>query len=161
MDGRAAREGARAGLERRPPPALEQLAWTSEDFDRIAAEQQRREDAAARASGPVLVCDTDAFATGIWHERYVGRRSSSVDALAGTAALYLLTHPADVPFAQDGLRDGERVRDWMTAAFAERLDATGRRWSWLRGDRESRLRSALGAIDALLAEGWKLSPPLG
>ena len=49
--------------------------------------------------------------------------------------LYLLTHHDDVPFAQDGLRDGEHLRAWMTARFADRLTAGARRWRWLRGDR--------------------------
>jgi HTH-type transcriptional regulator, transcriptional repressor of NAD biosynthesis genes len=109
----------------------------------------------------VLVCDTDAFATGVWHERYVGRRSASVEALGRKHALYLLTHPDDVPFFQDELRDGEAIRRWMTDIFVARLDESGRRWRWLRGSREQRLQGALEAIDALLAEGWRLADPLG
>jgi hypothetical protein len=34
----------------------------------------RMEDALARSANRVLICDTDAFATAIWHERYLGRR---------------------------------------------------------------------------------------
>ena len=156
-----ARERGRAQLEGRPPPALEELAWPSSGFEEIAAEQNRLEDEAARAGGPVLLCDTDAFATSVWHERYVGKRSPAVEALARAHPLYLLTHPDDVPFAQDGLRDGERIRHWMTQVFVERLTATGRRWSWLRGSREQRLTAAVDTVDALLAEGWKLADPLG
>jgi hypothetical protein len=40
----------------------------------VAARQNAAEDAPA-AAGPVLVCDTDAFATTIWYERYRGRSS--------------------------------------------------------------------------------------
>lgn len=156
-----ARERARAQLEGRAEPGLEELAWPSEAFEAIAAEQNRREDAEARAGGPVLVCDTDAFATGVWHERYVGRRSPRVEALGRKAALYLLTHPDDVPFVQDGLRDGERIRRWMTEVFAARLEETGRRWRWIRGSPEQRLEIALAAIDARVAEGWGLADPLG
>lgn len=156
-----ARERARARLEGRPPPTLDRLAWTEQDFVRIAAEQARREHEAARAGGPLLICDTDAFATGVWHERYLGRRSPEVERVGSRAALYLLTHPADVPFAQDGLRDGEHVREWMTGVFAERLTGAGHRWQWLRGGREERLASAVRAVDALLAEGWGLAAPPG
>ena len=156
-----ARMRARAQLDGRPPPRLEELAWPSAAFDDIARVQNELEDAAAREGGPVLVCDTDAFATSVWHERYVGSRSPSVEAEARRHDLYLLTHPDDVPFAQDGLRDGEAIRGWMTRVFAERLAATGRRWSWLRGGRAERVEAALAAVDALLAEGSGLAHPLG
>ncbi|HVV85438.1 MAG TPA: AAA family ATPase [Kofleriaceae bacterium] len=146
-----------------PDAPMDALVWTTADFVDIAREQAAREAAAARAGGPVLVCDTDAFATGIWHERYVGARDAAVDAL-GTAApfqLYLLTHPDDVPFTQDGVRDGEHLRHWMTGVFAARLDADRRRWQWLRGDRATRLARAVAAVDGLLATGWGLAAPLG
>ncbi len=154
-----ARERGRAQLEGRAEPSLAQLCWPTEAFEAIAAEQNRREDAEARAGGPVLVCDTDAFATGVWHERYVGRRSLAVEARARKHPLYLLTHPDDAPFVQDGLRDGEAIRLWMTDVFVARLEETGRRWVWLRGGPRRRVEAALEAIDALLAEGWKLADP--
>ncbi|HVG43709.1 MAG TPA: AAA family ATPase, partial [Longimicrobium sp.] len=53
--------------------------WSSDEFRAIAAEQQRREDEAARRANRVLLCDTNAFATGTWHERYLGRRDPAVD----------------------------------------------------------------------------------
>ncbi len=146
-----------------PEAAMTALSWGTEEFVEIAREQARREAAAARAGAPVLVCDTDAFATGIWHERYRGERSETVEALGATAPfhLYLLTHHDDVPFEQDGLRDGEHLRAWMTERFAERLGATGRRWQWLRGARQAREAQAVAAIDGLLAAGWSLAAPLG
>lgn len=144
-----ARAGAR--LRGEPVPAMGALPWPTSAFEHIARTQNAHEDAAARAGGPVLVCDTDAFATGIWHERYAGHASPAVDAHGRRADLYLLTHPDDVPFVQDGLRDGEAIRRWMTDRFAERLDATGRAWRWLRGGREERVGAALEAVDALLA----------
>lgn len=67
--------------------------WESAEFDVIAGEQAALEDAAARLAGPVLICDTDVLATGIWHERYCGTRSATVEALAAPRRpdLYLLT----------------------------------------------------------------------
>jgi nicotinamide riboside kinase len=156
-----ARERGRAQLEGRTEPAIEELSWPSEAFEAIAAEQNRREDAQARAGGPVLVCDTDAFATGVWHERYLGWRSPAVEEHGRKHALYLLTHPDDVPFVQDGLRDGEAIRLWMTEVFAARLQETGRRWRWLRGSSGQRLVAALAEIEERLAEGWHLADPLG
>ena len=146
-----------------PDAPMDAVSWGTEDFVDIAREQARRELVAARAGAPVLVCDTDAFATGVWHERYQGEPSRAVDAVGGAAPfhLYLLTHHDDVPFEQDGLRDGEHVRAWMTEQFVRRLGATGRRWQWLRGTRDAREAQALAAIDALLAAGWNFAAPLG
>ena len=146
-----------------PSGNMDGLVWETRDFVKIAARQAERERAAARRGGPVVVCDTDAFATSIWHERYRGERSSEVDALGEAAPhhLYLLTHCDDVPFVQDGLRDGEHLRRWMTAQFAERLSSSGRRWRWLRGGREERIAHALAALDEVLAAGWGFAAPLG
>ncbi len=156
-----ARTRAEAQLAGRPPPRREELGWPSQAFVASATEQNRLEDEAARCGGPVLVCDTDAFATSVWHERYLGSRSPAVDALGRLHPLYLLTHPADVPFDQDGLRDGQHLRDWMTGVFEERLRSSGRRWGWVRGSRPARVLAALEAVDALLAGGWGLTAPLG
>jgi NadR type nicotinamide-nucleotide adenylyltransferase len=156
-----ARARSLAQLEGRPIPSLEMLRWPTEAFALIAAEQNRIEDFEARLGGPVLVCDTDAFATGVWHERYVGHRSPAVESLGRMHDFYLLTHADDAPFVQDGLRDGEHIRHWMTEVFVARLTETGRRWTWIRGNGEARLDAAEQAVAGLLAEGWRLADPLG
>jgi HTH-type transcriptional regulator, transcriptional repressor of NAD biosynthesis genes len=107
--------------------------------------------------GPVLVCDTDAFATAIWHERYRGVRAPEVEALADVRPrLYLLTHHDDVPFHQDGIRDGEQLRGWMTGCFAERLRGAPHRLESLRGTRGERLARALALVDAWLRQPHEL-----
>lgn len=154
-----ARARAQAQLDPCGAPALAAPALRSEHFYSIASEQNRLEDDAARSGGPVLVCDTDAFAIAAWHERHVGRRSEEVESLARAHSLYLLAHPENVPFHEDALRQAER--SWTTRLLTERLAATGRRWHCVRGDRQARLDAALVAVDALLAAGWSLAPPLG
>ena len=83
-----------------------------------------------------------------------------VEALARHHPLYLLTHHEGVPFVQDGIRDGEAIREWMTGRFLEALAATGRRFVVLCGSLESRVSEGLAAIDDLLAEGWGLHDPV-
>jgi HTH-type transcriptional repressor of NAD biosynthesis genes len=125
---------------------IEDLAWSTREFEAIAREQQRWEDAAARASAPALVCDTDAFATEVWHERYVGSRSGALVQLAASLPRrrsYLLTDWRDVPFEDDGLRDGEHVRAWMHDTFVARLEAQGAPWRVIDGTLQSRLAQAL------------------
>jgi HTH-type transcriptional regulator, transcriptional repressor of NAD biosynthesis genes len=131
--------------------------WRDADFEAIAARQQADEDAAARHAGPVLFCDTDALATCVWQERYLGRSTPAVEALAAarTYDLYLLTG-CDTPFVQDGLRDGEHLREWMTRRFAERLAERPEPHLVLSGGHDARLHRAAAAVDALLAGGWRL-----
>lgn len=128
-------------------------AWSRDEFVHIAKEQQRREDLAARQASDVLFCDTNAFATATWYERYYHARDAEVDALGARARadLYLLAAP-DVPFVQDGFRDGEHIREWMHRRFAEQLAAGSTPWVELRGPHQGRWPAALAAVDRLLAE---------
>ena len=140
--------------------------WHTAEFDLVAREQCRIEDAAAAATPvPLLVCDTDALATTLWHERYLGAVSPSVIALAAsrTPDLYLLTG-AEIPFVQDGMRDGEHIRGSMHGAFrstlAAQASAGGAPWVELRGPRAARLREAITRIDALCAAPRWIADPL-
>ena len=134
--------------------------WRTPEFVHIAEEQQRREHAAAQRADRVLICDTNAFATTLWHRRYVGADSPVVAAIArqGRCDLYLLTGD-EIPFVQDGLRDGEHIRHWMHGWFEEALGAQPVPWKLLRGSPETRLAEALHQIEALFASSaWKPSP---
>lgn len=128
-------------------------AWTDDEFIHIAEEQQRRENEAAGRANRVLICDTNAFATATWFERYAGTRHPEVDAIGARdiADLYLIPSP-DVPFVQDGVRDGETIRDWMHARFLELIRANGTPYVLITGPWETRLPQAIAAIDALLAQ---------
>ncbi|MFI8086809.1 AAA family ATPase [Streptomyces sp. NPDC086080] len=152
---------ARSGLRE---PTVFDLEWSDADFEAVAARQSAAEERAARTGGPVLVCDTDALATTVWQERYVGRTTKAVHVLADAMppkALYLLTDHEDVPFHDDGLRDGEELRLWMTERFRKVLSGRSVPWQKVRGDRSTRLRLALEAVDQLLEEGWRLAAPPG
>jgi NadR type nicotinamide-nucleotide adenylyltransferase len=141
-------------LVERPAIRLEQLVWTSAEFEEIARVQQDRENIAARASGAVLICDTDAFATAIWHERYTGSHSDSVAAIAASVharRAYILTDWREVPFEQDGLRDGEHLREWMHTRFVTELRQAGVPCCVIGGTTEQRVSRALAWIDAQLS----------
>jgi HTH-type transcriptional regulator, transcriptional repressor of NAD biosynthesis genes len=125
--------------------------WNSDEFTLIARAQVELELKMAREANHLLVCDTDAFATGIWHERYMGTRSSEIDAIAAVhlPCLYILTDD-DIPFVQDGLRDGENIRRWMTGRFEEELIQRKVPWIKASGSRAHRLNSAVQTIESLL-----------
>lgn len=121
-------------------------AWSHADFAMIARRQQRDEDRAALSSGPILVCDTDALATCIWQERYLGRSTAEVEAIAASRSYDLTVLTADdIPFVQDGYRDGEHIRGWMTQRFRERLRQP---WIEVRGTVEERVEAVLTALSS-------------
>ncbi|WP_233258077.1 AAA family ATPase [Micromonospora sp. S4605] len=146
--------------ERDPAATVFDVSWDRDDFAEVVREQQAAEDAAARSSGPLLICDTDARATAVWEERYLGSSSARVRAAARRPALYLLTDHVGVPFADDGLRDGEHLRAWMTDRFRTELAGCGVPVVELSGPHERRLARAVAACEELLAAGWSLADPL-
>jgi len=129
----------------------ENALWRSEEFMKIARAQATLEDALAESSNGLLICDTDPFATSIWHERYMGSQSPEVEKFADRRHydLYILTGD-EIPFVQDGLRDGEDIRHDMHTRFEEKLKATGRNYIVVRGSREERLTDAIKAIDGIM-----------
>lgn len=126
--------------------------WRSEEFVRVAQTQMANEGAAARTTpNRWLVCDTDALATTLWHERYMGHASTAVAEVAAT-------HPApfariltgdEIPFVQDGIRDGELIRHAMQQRFRETLATQSAPWIEVRGSLEQRLTTALAFLREL------------
>lgn len=118
--------------------------WQTPEFLFIARQQNRFEDAMAETCNRLLFCDTDSFATSLWHERYVGSMSSEVDEISSDRkyALYFLTD-VDIPFFQDGTRDGEHIRHNMHRRFIEELEKRGKKFIIVSGSREERLDRAV------------------
>jgi NadR type nicotinamide-nucleotide adenylyltransferase len=139
------------------------IGWTAEHFAAIADGQEQAETEALTRwvdagqppgpLGPWLVCDTDLLATAVWHERYLDEPAPQLveRALASEPppALYVLTTPDGVAFEQDGLRDGEHMRDWMTQRFRSLLAEVDVAWIEVRGTPQERLDAALGAVAAM------------
>ena len=125
--------------------------WTTEEFTHIAMMQNTMEDALAEVCNKILICDTDAFATSVWHERYMESRSVHVETLADEQRhdFYILTGD-EIPFVQDGTRDGEYIRHWMHNRFEERLTETHRPFVIVRGNKEERLAQAIEQINKLI-----------
>lgn len=156
-------EQARARLHDASPPTMESLRWETSEFEHIASVQQQHEDLAAAQAGPVVICDTDAFATEIWHERYLRHRTGALQLLAAQVPPrlgYLLTEWHDVPFEQDGIRDGEHLREWMHQAFIERLQAAAAPYRIVSGSPQERIAQAITWIDRQLAAAWQFADPL-
>ncbi len=133
--------------------------WRTDEFTFIAETQTRMTEMLARSANKVLFCDTDAFATTLWHEHYMGASSPAVQAVANATRkpdLYLLTGD-EIPFEQDGLRDGGPRRHAMHRRFEELLPTRNVPWALLRGTHEERLAQASRLVDDL----FRATPPFG
>lgn len=126
--------------------------WHTQEFVHIARIQQQMENQlAGESNNGLLICDTNAFATRLWHERYVGEKSKAVDAIAAKdkVDLYIITD-VDIPFVQDGIRDGEHIRHAMHEQFITEVEATGVPFIVVSGSVSDRLKTACQQINALL-----------
>lgn len=136
--------------------------WRSDEFDLIVDRQIALEKQALRqVPVPVLVCDTDVLATALWHERYVGAVAPRLHeaAAAHPPLLYVLTGD-EIPFEQDGLRDGEHIRHDMQQRFRDVLAAQDVPWLEVHGDVSTRVDAAASALAPLLAEHLSFALPL-
>lgn len=137
-----------------------QKVWNQErrtcqqkDILPIAFGQIALENRLAKRADKVLVCDTDLLETKVYSSAYYG---GFVDPILEKAAtentynLYLLTY-IDTPWEADDLRDRPEQRLEMFEAFQKALDQHHRPYLLLKGDKESRLKKAVEAIDAILA----------
>lgn len=154
-----------AAASGRPDPPLDALEWIPADFDAIATEQTRRENEAAAAGSPLLVCDTDAFATSVWERRDLDGRAREPQPWATTYLprhdVYLLTSHDGVAWQDDGLREGDlELRAAMTGWFARALTATGHSWVLLTGSITERLALAVRVSDAVLARRAAFGPAI-
>ncbi len=160
------RECATARANARAEPKLDEITWHTDDFDAVAAEQTEREESAARDGSPLLICDTDAFATAVWERRYLSGVARAGQSWAQPPLLprrdvYLITDHVGVPWHDDGLREGDfEIREAMTGWFVDELTAAGHSWVLLTGTLEQRVALAVRTIDQLLAVRMSFAPPL-
>lgn len=136
--------------------------WRSDEFDLIVDRQIGWENQALRrVPRPLLICDTDVLATTIWHERYVGPTPAGLlaRAAAHSPALYLLTGD-EIPFVQDGLRDGEHLRHAMQQRFRDTLAAQPVPWLEVTGSVADRVAQSAAAVDRMLAGAFDFALPL-
>lgn len=125
--------------------------WCDEDFYRIGKLQQAYEREIAVRSTGVVVCDTNAVATELWQRRYMGRTTVEMKRLAASdkADLYIITGD-EIPFEQDGTRDGEHIRHQMHRWFIARIKKTGIPYIVVKGDEETRLVEAVKTANDMI-----------
>lgn len=123
--------------------------WTSEEFVHIARIHCWYEDFLAGYARDVLVCDTDAFTTAVFHEVYLGAPATGFDDLVARSYDLFIVCGLDVPWRGDGIREFEEQRRGMHERYLERAAASGRPWLLVEGPRDVRLAAARAAIGQL------------
>lgn len=118
----------------------------------IAQGQMRLENELTEKASEILICDTDLLETKVYSEAYyVGHCNPLLEkyALQNSYDLYLLTY-IDTPWVGDDLRDKPNEREKMFAYFKDTLEGYNRNFIILKGDRKTRLKTAVSEIDLLL-----------
>jgi len=125
--------------------------WADDDFYRIGSLQQNYEAEMAKRSDGVVVCDTNAVATELWQRRYMGRTTAEMQRIAARdkADLYIITGD-EIPFVQDGLRDGEHIRHRMHGWFINHIKKTGVPYLVVTGTPQERLAVATRAAKEMI-----------
>ena len=137
----------------------ERKTCEADDLIPIAVGQMEIENRLAKKADKVLVCDTDLLETKVYSEEYYG---GFVDPLLDEAAienrydLYFLTY-IDTPWEEDDLRDRPELRREMFNAFESALKKYHRPYILLQGDKETRLKTAIKAIDGIIKSRRNLS----
>lgn len=125
--------------------------WTDADFTAIASMQQQYEDTIAGESDGIVICDTNAFVTKLWQQRYMGHVTKDMEHLAANAPadLYIVTGD-EIPFVQDGLRDGEHIRHDMHKQFVAELKRCKLPYIVVRGTVDERVEASIAKIRDIL-----------
>ena len=118
----------------------------------IAIGQIKLENELAKKADRVLICDTDLLETKVYSEKFYGGfvdPDLEESAIANQYDLYLLTY-IDTPWEKDDLRDRPQQRLEMFNAFENALIKYNRPYALLKGDKKTRLETAVKAIDEIL-----------
>ncbi len=100
----------------------------------------------------VVISDTDPVMTLVYSRWYYGTSPDwLVEAADACAPDHYLLLDVDVPWVPDAQRDEPGRRAELLAACVSALEERHRPYTWIRGSWDVRRRTAIAAIDALLA----------
>lgn len=127
---------------------------TPTDIPKIARGQMATEDALATQANRILFCDTDLITTLIWSDILFDNCPSWIveEANRRQYDLYLLMD-VDMPWTNDGQRflgDADQRRSFFDRCRYE-LESRKRPYVVIRGGWDTRMKQAIKAIDAIIA----------
>ncbi len=121
------------------------------DIPHIARGQMAAEEALARQSNRLLVCDTDVLTTTLWSEVLFGDCPAWIRDVADCHRydITLLTG-VDVPWIADPVRYLPKERESFYARCVAELERLGRRYIPVEGSKDERFETARIAVDQVL-----------
>lgn len=130
----------------------QKLICELKDIVPIAIGQIQLENKLALTANKVLICDTDLLETKVYSQQYYnGVIPTELEKAISknTYDFYFLTY-IDTPWEADDLRDKPEEREEMFNAFEQALITHNKPYLLLKGDKETRLQTAIHTIDKLL-----------
>lgn len=133
--------------------SLNANVWNTDEFVHIAKTQNSMEEALAGQCNKILICDTDSLATCVWHQRFLGSKSNRLEPYvqAEKHSLYIITD-TDIPFVQDGTRNGEHLREWLHKRFVDELSDRKVPFVIVKGTVRQRHAQAIGKIHEVIGD---------
>jgi len=136
-------EYAREYLEKLDAP------YTKKDVEKIAKGQIKTEDAAAKKSKSLLICDTNLIVIKIWMEHKYGSAPDWIEEeiIKRKYHLHLLTSP-DIPYEDDPLRENPELGEYFFEKYVQLLGAFKLSYSVISG--KKRVQKAIERIGDFL-----------
>ncbi|MBS1488080.1 MAG: ATP-binding protein [Bacteroidetes bacterium] len=121
------------------------------DLLKIAHGQLRMEDEWLYEANRLLICDTNLIVIKIWSEHKYGNCDPDILKKIKERPYdhYLLTH-IDVPWQDDPQREHPDKREYFWNLFKNEVSQSGVPYTEISGDRETRKKKAVEAIDKIL-----------
>ena len=132
---------------------LDNLTRPYEEHDllTIAHGQLRLEDSWAYNANKLMICDTNLYVIKVWSEFKF--RKCDPEILKNIASrkydLYLLTY-IDIPWEEDVQREHPNKREQLYDIYLREMRSQPVPFVEIRGDRESRRKTAVDAVEKLL-----------
>jgi len=145
-------EFAREYLEKLGKP------YTLDDVETIARGQIESEDAAAKKSKSLLICDTNLLVIKIWMEHKYTHVPGWIETEIKKRKyhLHLLTAP-DIPYQHDPLRENPELGEYFFKKYQLLLGSIGADYVIIAGNETQRLRQAIASINQLLKRTGMIS----
>jgi len=126
--------------------------YVQDDLLTIAHGQLRIEDARARDSNKVLICDTNLYVIKVWSEFKFGSCNEEILNSIATRKydLYLLTH-IDIPWQDDPQREHPLQRQELYDIYLREMKNQPTPFVEIKGERELRRKTAVERIEDLIS----------
>lgn len=118
-----------------------------EDLEGIAATQLALEYEGAQGPSRYVLCDTSPLSTLLYARHYFGRTTPLLERWADPSRYdVILLFDDDIPWVQDGQRDGPEARSALKNAFREVLDQQKAPYHVIQGSGTARVDAALAVL---------------